>query len=188
MISDNRLKTWKAVADESAQDISYWEKWTTSTIWKFYFQNISWIFPYYETGQNYGNRIFQPFSTIFPKQFHTMKEVLFCQCHSLLWTPGMLGDTKKNVNYSAIGLWFSTFSSVPPTFRVWSNKTVTVFLLNTENARKPFSSKDMVTVFCSVLFFNKIIDIWRAGIRQQHIPMFLNSLINIFANLTCWVL
>ena len=33
-------------------------------------------------GQNYGNWIFQPFSTIFPKYFHAMEEVLFFQ----FWT------------------------------------------------------------------------------------------------------
>ena len=41
--------------------------------------NHSIIFPYYGIGQNYGNWIFQPFSTIFPKYFHTMEMVQFFQ-------------------------------------------------------------------------------------------------------------
>ena len=39
-------------------------------------------FPYYGIGQNYGNRIFRPFSAIFPKYFHTMEEVECFQCCS----------------------------------------------------------------------------------------------------------
>ena len=63
------------------------KSWTSSSVWKFYFQNISIprkTFPYYGIGQNYGNWIFHPFFknhfviifTIFPKlYFHTMEEV-----------------------------------------------------------------------------------------------------------------
>ena len=48
------------------------KNWTSSTAWKFYFQNISIprkTFPYY------GNWIFQPFSAISAKCFHTVEEV-----------------------------------------------------------------------------------------------------------------
>ena len=47
-----------------------------------YFQSISIprkTFPFYGIGQSYGNWIFQPFSTIFPKYFHIMEELNFCQ-------------------------------------------------------------------------------------------------------------
>ena len=66
--------------------ITCMKHWKTSpTVWKFSnlfsedFQKISRIFPYYGIGQNYGNRIFQPFSIILPKNFQNMEEVRFFQ-------------------------------------------------------------------------------------------------------------
>ena len=49
----------------------HWKNRTSSTVWKFYFQNISIprkICPYHGTGQNYGNWIFQPFSSMLWKR------------------------------------------------------------------------------------------------------------------------
>ena len=55
------------------QFTSHWKHWTSSTVWKFYFQNISLrlpqkTFPCCGTGQNYGNWIFHFYniSKIFP--------------------------------------------------------------------------------------------------------------------------
>ena len=74
MISDNRLKTWKTVADESAQDISTLEKLdhihSMEVLFPEYFWNIPTprkIFPCYGIGQNYGNWIFQPLLQYFQK-------------------------------------------------------------------------------------------------------------------------
>ena len=58
-----------------------------SGISSYYFQNISLprktIAHVYGIRENYGNLIFQPFSTIFPNDCHTMEEV---QCFQWHWS------------------------------------------------------------------------------------------------------
>ena len=187
MISDNTLKTWKAVADESAQDISTLGKMdlfhNMEVLFPEYFLNISILWNWTKLWKSDFPTFFYNIS----KKFHTMEEVLFasailCYEHLGCW------ETQKRCKLLGYRLViFNFFFCSPNIPRVKQQNSYRIFILcyKHENARKPFSSKDMVTVF---LFFNKIIDIWRAGIHQQHIPMFLNSLIYIFANLTCWVL
>ena len=64
---------------QNCQDISILWNWTK--LWKLdfstFFYKIAKIFPYYGIGENYGNWIFQPFSTNLPKYFHTVEEVHF---------------------------------------------------------------------------------------------------------------
>ena len=78
----------KASTSRTSLGIYHWKNGTSSSLWKFYFQNISWIFPC--TTENISilwNRakLWQLdfptfFLTILTRYFHTMEEVQFFQC------------------------------------------------------------------------------------------------------------
>ena len=67
---------WLVICTEFLSTVYYWRNWTCSSVWKFYFQNISRVLleHFHNTEYisilwnwtNYVNWIFQPFSTIFP--------------------------------------------------------------------------------------------------------------------------
>ena len=100
MKSSAREKTVEKHFEIPQNCIWHWKNGISSTVWKFYFENISRVFlEYFHTtenisiiygiGQNYGNWIFQPFSRKFPKYFHEMEEVQFFQCTAHICTPGI---------------------------------------------------------------------------------------------------